>query len=73
VNNAHIIDWLCDAAPPESRASGALARLKVDFVAELRLGEVASALSRQDGDWTKSVLLRGGEPVAKAALRWAGK
>jgi medium-chain acyl-[acyl-carrier-protein] hydrolase len=71
VNNAHIIDWLCDAAPREDRASGALARLKVDFVAELKQGEEVAALSWKDGDRTKSALLRGGELVARAAMRWA--
>ena len=71
VNNAHIIDWLCDAPPPESRASGALARLKVDFVAELRQGEVVSALSWDAGGSTNSALLRNGELIAKAAIGWA--
>jgi medium-chain acyl-[acyl-carrier-protein] hydrolase len=73
VNNAHIIDWLCDAPPAENRASGALARLKVDFVAELKQGEIAEALSWEDGGRTKSALLRGGELVAKATIDWAGK
>ena len=71
VNNAHIIDWLCDAPPPAERGSGALARLKVDFVAELRLGEEVAAVSWQDGAWTKTALLRGRDLVAKAAIRWA--
>ena len=71
VNNAHIIDWLCDAPSRESRASGALARLKVDFVAELRQGEEASALSWEAGGSTRSALLRNGELIAKAAISWA--
>jgi acyl-ACP thioesterase len=68
---AYIIDWLCDAVPKEERASGALARLKVDFVAELKQGEEIAALSWKDGAWTKSALMRGGELVARAAIRWA--
>lgn len=71
VNNAHLVDWLCDAPPLDARGSGALSRLKVDFIAEVRLGEELAAVSWKEGEWTASALLRGGEPVAKAAIRWA--
>lgn len=43
VNNAHIIDWLCDAIPTEKRGSGRVARIKVDFVSEGKAGEEVTA------------------------------
>ena len=43
VNNAHFIDWLCDAVPAEKRGSGRAARIKVDFVSEVKAGEEVAA------------------------------
>lgn len=89
VNNAHFIDWLCDAIPVEKRGSGRAARIKVDFVSEVKAGEEVTAYWA-DGDVrgsaagsafggaggvvfgnTYSLLLRGGDVVAKALSRWA--
>jgi acyl-ACP thioesterase len=73
VNNAHIIDWLADAVPPSGRGSGEIARLKVDFIAELRAGDqVEASIRHADAslpEW-RILLARGGEPVAKAYIAW---
>jgi medium-chain acyl-[acyl-carrier-protein] hydrolase len=54
VNNAHFIDWLCDAVPAEKRGSGRAARIKVDFVSEVKAGEEVAAYwadgARSGGD-----------------------
>lgn len=69
VNNGHIIDWLCDAVPLQKRGSGSLARLKVDFLNEITLGQEVSAL------WTERsgflcVLTAHGVIFAKALIEW---
>lgn len=73
VNNGHIIDWLVDAVPPKGRGCGELARLKVDFIAELRSGDQVLASIRQADaslpEW-RILLSREGEPVAKAYAAW---
>jgi len=73
VNNAHFIDWLCDAIPVEQRGSGRAARIKVDFVSEVKAGEEITAYWIEGGDSGDkfSLLLRGAEVVAKALTRWA--
>ena len=75
VNNAHIINWLCDAVPKAERIDGRAARIKVDFVAELRLGEEITALYADGGPTSGgaeflSLLMRGDEVVARALTRW---
>jgi len=72
VNNAHFIDWLCDALPAAAKASGQAARIKVDFVSEAKAGEEIRALWTDDAasGGKRSVLLRGGETVARAFTRW---
>ena len=80
VNNAHLIDWLCDAVPRALRGSGALRRLKVDFVAEVLSGEVlearwgvpepSAASAGGPGSEASTCLLRGGAMVARAISRW---
>lgn len=74
VNSGHLLDWLCDAIPPEKRSSGRIARIKVDYVAELLLGESVQALWKsgkdEGGDDRLSVLIRNGELIARALTRW---
>ncbi|MCX7027856.1 MAG: thioesterase [Spirochaetes bacterium] len=70
VNNGHIIDWLCDAVPLQERGSGAIKRLKVDFVAEVRLGEKIDVLSGKCEGGSRTALLRGKEIAARAFIAW---
>ncbi len=72
VNNAHFINWLCDAIPMEERGSGRLSRLKVDFVSEVKLGEEVAAFWNDDeaSGGKLSLLTRGGEVVARGFTRW---
>lgn len=72
VNNSHFINWLCDAVPAGERASGRAARIKVDFVSEVKSGEEIRALWTGDeaSKAKYSVLLRGEEIVARASTRW---
>ena len=84
VNNAHLIDWLCDAVPQALRGSGALRRLKVDFVAEALSGEYlearwaapysAAGSGGAAGAGACNVvatsLVRGDALVARATSRW---
>ncbi|HEY9053863.1 MAG TPA: acyl-ACP thioesterase domain-containing protein [Rectinemataceae bacterium] len=91
VNNAYLLDWLCEAgaagteaspawagAPPDdgTRTQPALARLKLDFVAEARRGDSIRGLSLETEDpWmgrgTRTALFRGGDLLARAWVRWA--
>lgn len=61
VNNAYIIDWLCDAIPTEQRGSGRAARIKVDFMLELKAGEEITAY------WADATALDGTSIKAFAA------
>jgi len=75
VNNAHIIAWLCDAVPKAERGNGCIARIKVDFVAEVKFDdEIAASFTRGDatpgGREFLSLLMRGDEVVARALTRW---
>lgn len=73
VNNAHFIDWLCDAIPSNERGRGRVARIKADFAAEVKLGEnieVFRAEGREPGE-KYSILARSGEVVARALTRWS--
>ena len=72
VNNAHIVDWLADAVPIEERLAGGIARLKVDFVAELRRGDDVKALSKSISDPCRhaALLVRDTEIVARASIVW---
>jgi acyl-ACP thioesterase len=73
VNNAHIVDWLVDAAPEELRGGG-LAGMRVDFLKEVLVGEGLELVhGRAEGGERKSLVteaLRGEECVARAALYW---
>lgn len=73
VNNAHFIDWLCDAIPMEGRGSGRASRIKVDFISEVKAGEEIVAYWADDAasSGKLSALVREGEVVAKALTRWA--
>lgn len=76
VNNAHIIDWLCDAVPKERRGAGQIRRIKVDFVAEVKLGDQIVALWMEkrgvhyDGCEYLSAIVRNGEIVGRSLTRW---
>jgi len=75
VNNAHIINWLCDAAPKAERGVGRIARIKVDFVAEVKIGdEIVASYCDGDpipgGEEFLALLTRGNEVVARALTRW---
>jgi acyl-ACP thioesterase len=74
VNSGHLLDWLCDAVPADQRGSGKIARIKVDYVAELLAGESVEARWKsgaQDGpDDRFSILVRNGELIARALTRW---
>lgn len=72
VNNAHFVDWLCDAVPPEGRATGIPSRVKVDFVSEVVAGESITAWSKGDlaSGGQLSALTRGDAIVARALTRW---
>ncbi|MEL7556307.1 MAG: acyl-ACP thioesterase domain-containing protein [bacterium] len=71
VNNAHFVNWLCDAVPPEERGSGQARRIKVDFVSEAKRGERLVACWRKNelGDF-HSIVLRESQVVARALTRW---
>lgn len=69
VNNGHIIDWLCDAIPLEKRGTGRLARLKVDFLNEIKLGQQVTALWAERSGFF-SVLTADGVLFAKAFTEW---
>lgn len=71
-NNGHLLNWLCDAVPVGERASGAIARVQVDFVSEVKEGEclVAYWIDSQASNATLSILARGDEIVARAKTRW---
>lgn len=72
VNSAHLADWLCDAPPREARGNGALRRLKVDFMNELLLGEIAESLWAPVGEGGAYCLLRrGGDTIARALAHWS--
>ena len=73
VNNGHFIDWLSDAVPLDERSTGRIARIKVDFVSEVKLGEDVSALWTADrtSSGKYSLLLRGGDIVARALTLWS--
>lgn len=73
VNNAHIVDWLADAVPIEERMTGGIARLKVDFVAELRMGDDVKALSKSipSSHRHAATLVRDEEIVARASIIWS--
>ncbi len=72
VNNAHFVDWLCDAVPRGERGTGRAARIKVDFVSEAKTGEEIVAFWKGDeaSPAKLSALMRGGEVVARALTRW---
>jgi len=44
VNNAHFVNWLCDAIPHATQVN--LRRIKVDFVREIRKGTLVSSWAR---------------------------
>lgn len=71
-NNGHLINWLCDAVPRKERASGVSARIKVDFVAEVKEGEelVAYWTDKEASNDKLSILARGDETVARAMTVW---
>ncbi|MDA8408878.1 MAG: thioesterase [Treponema sp.] len=56
VNNAHIIDWLVDAAP-ESRRGSALTGLRVDFLKEVLVGEALDLAHGKEHDGKPSAAL----------------
>jgi acyl-ACP thioesterase len=71
VNNAHFVNWLCDAVPPEERGSEEARRIKVDFVSEAKRGEGLSACWRKDGSGNfHSIILRDSQVIARALTRW---
>ena len=72
VNNAHFVEWLCDAVPAELRGSGETARITVDFISEAKAGERVEAFSRPapGGEGVLSILKRDGETIARARTLW---
>jgi len=73
VNNAHIVDWLVDAAPEDVRGGG-LSGMRVDFLKEVLVGESLELVhGKAEGGETASLVteaIRGDECVARAALFW---
>jgi acyl-ACP thioesterase len=75
VNNAYFVEWLCDAVPVGMRGNGAIKRIKVDFVSEVRLGETLTAgwfLDSATGpSGIFSYILREDELIARAFTEWS--
>jgi medium-chain acyl-[acyl-carrier-protein] hydrolase len=70
VNNAHIVDWLVDAAA--GACPGALRELRVDFLSELLEGELLEAFAgRASSGAISTELRRGGAAAARAELLFA--
>ncbi len=79
VNNAHILDWLTDAAQIAASAKLELSGLRVDFLREFLLGEEAALVHGPGagaGQTAGSMftitteVLRGGECAARADSSW---
>jgi medium-chain acyl-[acyl-carrier-protein] hydrolase len=70
-NNAHIINWLVDAASSSRGSQGArLAALRVEFAAEALLGDELVASWGSSGPGTVAELARGDAKVARALVNW---
>lgn len=79
VNNAHLLDWLVDAAPESCRGRG-LAGIRIDFIKEVLVGDALglhhgperrSPEAEERGELLLSVeALRGEDCVARAELGW---
>lgn len=81
VNNAFTINWLCDAVPLSGRGAGGIRRIKVDFNAEIKLGDLlqakwkksewgADAAPSEVGFDYLSILERDGTIVGRSLTRW---
>ena len=75
VNNAHLYAWLCDAPPPDSRGSGTLRTMNVEFAQEVLVGDTIEAvwatLPEKDGQVRHAAeLRRRGETCARGELAW---
>jgi acyl-ACP thioesterase len=74
VNNAHLLDWLIDVVPGESRGSGRLAGLRVDFLREAFAGdvvEVGVSAGQAAPLFALSDIRRGTELLARAETSWS--
>lgn len=77
VNNAYTIDWLCDAVPLSERENGGIRRIMVDFVSEIKLGDLlqvkwkkrAAADLRSKAEYV-SLLERDGLIVGRGLTQW---
>jgi acyl-ACP thioesterase len=71
VNNAHYVNWLSDAIPPEERGSGQAKRIKVDFVSQAVRGEhLAACWRKSESGIFHSIILRDTQVIARASTRW---
>jgi acyl-ACP thioesterase len=70
VNNAHIVDWLVDAAA--GRSAGVPRELRVDFIQEVLVGELVEAVVGRPAGAAEGLvsteLRRDGAPCARAEL-----
>jgi medium-chain acyl-[acyl-carrier-protein] hydrolase len=76
VNNAHILDWLADAAPPAERSGMMASAIRAEFKSEVIAGdELEASYSRVEagggGPAFLSTLSRAGAPAARALVEWS--
>ncbi len=62
VNNAHFINWLCDAVPLEEHQR--FRRIKVDFVHEILKGETLHVWAKKSGETEWLAAIVGAEGIA---------
>jgi len=61
VNNAHFVNWLCDAVPLEENQR--FGRIKVDFVHEILKGETLRVWAKKSGETEWLAALTGAEGI----------
>lgn len=66
VNNAHFINWLCDAVPLAEHQR--FARIKVDFVHEILKGETLEVWAKKSGETEWLAALTGAEGVTARGM-----
>lgn len=72
VNNAHIANWLVDAAPLPERGSGKLGALRIEFSGEILEGDILEARwgREEGGRGIVTELRRGNDAAARALTTW---